>query len=232
MLKRRNAEERGHADHGWLNSYHTFSFADYYDPEHSGFRELLVINEDRVQPGRGFGSHPHRDMEIISFVIEGALEHKDSMGNSSIIVPGEIQRMTAGTGVVHSEFNSSDRDLVHFLQIWIKPGQQGLSPGYDQKRYSERIKPGELTLIASQNGLEDSVLIHQDVNIYLAKLEEGDSLDYSMGLQRHVWIQMIQGGVDLNGIPLEISDGLAASDESLLKITAKQSSQLLLFDLG
>ena len=177
MIAIRKSEERGHADHGWLNSYHSFSFANYYDPQHMGFKTLRVINEDRVQANQGFGTHSHRDMEIISYVLEGALEHKDSMGTSSIILPGEVQVMSAGTGVTHSEYNHSKTDSVHFLQIWITPNQKGLEPRYEQKMYSAEEKHGNLRLIASQDGRDGSVTIHQDANLYASLLDAGQQVD-------------------------------------------------------
>ncbi len=232
MITTRQSNDRGHANHGWLDSYHTFSFSSYYDPRHMGFRDLRVINEDRVQPGAGFPTHSHQDMEIISYVIEGALEHKDSMGNSSIIRPGEVQRMTAGTGVTHSEYNQSKEEKVHFLQIWIKPAQYAIPPGYEQKNFSDSAQPGELTLVASQDGRFNSVTVHQDVNLYVGKLESGAASDYQVPQGRHVWVQVVRGAIDVNGLELNVSDGAAISEEKQLRFEAKASSEFLVFDLN
>lgn len=232
MITIRKAEERGHANHGWLNSYHTFSFADYYDPNHMGFRSLRVINEDRVQANRGFGAHPHRDMEIFSYVLEGALEHKDSMGNSSVIRPGEVQIMSAGTGIVHSEYNHSQNDLVHFLQIWIVPNQKALAPRYDQKMFSKEDKQGKLRLIVSQDGREGSVIVHQDANIYTSLLDAGQQVDYQIKPNRHTWVQVVKGSIDLNGKLLSTGDAAAISEENKLVLSAKANSEILLFDLA
>ena len=232
MLHIRKAAERGHADHGWLNTWHTFSFADYHDPQFMGFRGLRVINEDRVQPGEGFGTHPHRDMEIISYVIDGALEHKDSMGNGTVIRPGEVQRMSAGTGITHSEFNHSSKELVHFLQIWILPDTKGLEPGYEQTFFSDEDKRGRLRLVASKDGRDGSLTIHQDAALYDSILEEGMKIDYPVPAGRHLWLQVVCGAVNVNGVSLGQSDGAAISDEALLKIIAEKDSELLLFNLG
>ena len=232
MLQIRKAAERGHADHGWLDTRHTFSFADYYDPCHMGFRVLRVINEDRVHPGEGFGTHPHRDMEIISYVLEGALEHKDSMGNGTVIRPGDVQRMSAGTGITHSEFNHSSNELVHFLQIWILPDTKGLKPGYEQKFFADEEKRGRLRLVASNDGRDGSLTIHQDAVLYDSLLEEGMEVDYPVQAGRHVWLQVVRGAVNVNGVSLGQSDGASISDEALLKIIAKKDSELLLFNLG
>ena len=232
MLHIRKAAERGHADHGWLNTWHTFSFADYHDPQFMGFRGLRVINEDRVQPGEGFGTHPHRDMEIISYVIDGALEHKDSMGNGTVIRPGEVQRMSAGTGITHSEFNHSSKELVHFLQIWILPDTKGLEPGYEQTFFSDEDKRGRLRLVASKDGRDGSLTIHQDAALYDSILEEGMEIDYPVPAGRHLWLQVVCGAVNVNGVSLGQSDGAAISDEALLKIIAEKDSELLLFNLG
>ncbi|MBD1919616.1 pirin family protein [Microcoleus sp. FACHB-831] len=232
MITLRKSEDRGHANHGWLNSYHTFSFANYYDTAHMGFRDLRVINEDRVKEGNGFGAHSHRDMEIISYVLEGALEHKDSMGNSSIIRPGEVQIMSAGTGVTHSEYNHSESDTVHFLQIWILPNGKGLQPRYDQKMYSDEEKHGKLRLIVSQDGRDGSVSINQDVNLYATKLEAGQKIDSAIVPNRHAWVQVIQGQITLNDVVLHTGDGAAVSDESNLVMEAKEAAEILLFDLA
>lgn len=232
MLRVRKASERGHADHGWLNTYHTFSFAGYYDQKHLGFRDLRVINEDRVQPKEGFPTHPHRDMEIITYVLEGALEHKDSMGNGSVIRPGEVQRMSAGTGITHSEYNHSSTDLVHFLQIWILPSKSGVTPSYEQKAFPEQEERGVLRLVASPDGREGSLTIHQDVNLYAALLETGEGLVYRMPAGRHVWLQVARGKVCVNGTELEQSDGAAISDEGQILVTGQKKSEILLFDLA
>lgn len=232
MIRLRKSNERGHADHGWLNTYHTFSFADYYDPQQLGFRALRVINEDRVQPKAGFPTHPHRDMEIITYVLEGGLEHKDSMGNGSVIRPGEVQRMSAGTGITHSEFNHSGTELVHFLQIWIVPEQKGVNPRYEQKVFPDAEKVNRLRLIACRDGREGSVAINQDVNLFAALLEPGAALTYAMPAGRHVWLQVARGSVELNGHPLAQGDGAAVSDEKQLMVAGREKAELLLFDLA
>jgi redox-sensitive bicupin YhaK (pirin superfamily) len=231
MLTIRKAAERGHADHGWLNTYHTFSFADYYDPGNIGFRDLRVINEDQVQSGEGFPTHPHSDMEIITYVLEGALAHKDSMGNGSVIVPGEVQRMSAGTGITHSEFNHSRSDLVHFLQIWILPDREGVTPGYEQKFYPDEEKRGKWRLIASVDGREGSVSIHQDVNLYAALLEAGEVVVHSIPQNRHAWLQVARGQIVVNGQKMSYGDGLAVSREEQLTVSGDVSAEILLFDL-
>ena len=232
MLRIRKASERGHADHGWLNTYHTFSFANYYDPKHMGFRDLRVINEDRVQPKEGFPTHPHRDMEIITYVLEGALEHKDSMGNGSVIRPGEVQRMSAGTGITHSEFNHSGSELVHFLQIWILPNQEGVKPSYEQKVFADEEKLNNLQLVASQDGRKGSVTIHQDVNLYASIIEQNKEVVYHVPAGRHVWLQVARGSVELNGNRLDSGDGAAVSNEDYLTITGKVKADVLIFDLA
>jgi len=231
MIDIRKADERGHANHGWLDSHHTFSFASYYDPAHMGFRDLRVINEDRVAPGAGFGEHPHRDMEIISYVIDGALEHRDSMGNSSVIKPGEIQRMSAGTGVVHSEYNHSRSERVHFLQIWIETAKKGIQPGYEQKRFDNRLEPGKLTLIAANDGRADAITVHQDVNIYAGKLSEGNATTVTLPEGRHAWVQVVRGELVLEGHTLSESDGAAISNLTNFGIKATTDSEFLVFDL-
>ncbi|HMJ13861.1 MAG TPA: pirin family protein, partial [Polyangiaceae bacterium] len=213
MFKVRPAAERGHAQHGWLDSHHTFSFADYYDPKHMGFRALRVINEDRVAPGKGFGTHAHRDMEIISHVLEGALEHKDSLGTGSIIRPGDVQRMSAGTGVRHSEFNASNRELVHFLQIWIVPAKQGISPGYEQKSFSDAEKSGRLCIVASPDGRDGSVTLHADALLYVGRFGAGESAELPLSTGRHVWVHVARGTVRINGNELGAGDGAALSEE-------------------
>jgi quercetin 2,3-dioxygenase len=231
MITLRQAHERGHAQHGWLESYHTFSFADYYDPRHMGFRALRVINEDRVQPGRGFGTHPHRDMEIISYVLEGALEHKDSLGTGSVITPGEVQRMSAGTGVTHSEFNPSRSELVHFLQIWILPERAGLPPGYEQRAFPAGEKRGKFRLVASRDGREGSVTIHQAVDLYTSVLAPGEAVTHRLAPGRSAWVQVARGAVTLNDTALSAGDGAAVSEETVLTVTAKDQAEVLLFDL-
>lgn len=232
QLAIRKAEERGHANHGWLNTYHTFSFANYYDPRYMGFRHLLVINEDRVKGGRGFGAHGHRDMEIISYVLEGALEHKDSMGEVSVIKPGDVQIMSAGTGIMHSEYNYSDKDLVHFLQIWVLPNEKGLRPRYDQKFYPESEKLNHLRPIASTDGRDGSMIVHQDVNIYASVLEAGHSIVYQGKPDRHVWVQVARGKMMLDDELLEAGDGAAVSGAEYLQLVGKEKAEFLLFDLA
>lgn len=232
MIQIRKANDRGHANHGWLDSHHTFSFASYFEPSQMGFRQLRVINEDRVSPGQGFGTHSHRDMEIISYVVNGALEHKDSMGSKSAIVPGEIQRMSAGTGVTHSEYNQSKKEKVHFLQIWIQPKEHGIKPGYEQKSFADQYRAGELTLVASPDGREGSITVHQDVNLYVGMLQNKQSLRYQSKPGRHVWIQVVRGEITVNGIPLEVSDGAAISEETVLSLKGKADSEFLVFDLA
>lgn len=232
MIILRKSEERGHANHGWLDSYHTFSFANYYDPDYMGFGNLRVINEDRVQAKRGFGTHPHRDMEIITYVLEGALEHKDSIGNGSIIRPGDVQKMSAGTGILHSEYNPSESESVHLLQIWIMPNQRNLRPSYEQKNFSEAEKHNHLRLIASPDGRENSVTVYQDVNLYATVLDAGKNVNHEWKAGREVWLQVVRGEVQLNDIVLGAGDGAAIVDETYLKIDAKTASELLLFDLG
>ena len=232
MIAVRPAAERGHFDHGWLDTYHTFSFASYHDPGHMGFRALRVINEDRVKPGEGFGTHAHRDMEILTWVLEGGLEHKDSMGNGSIIRPGDIQRMSAGTGVTHSEFNPSRETPVHLLQIWLLPGERGLPPSYEEKRFPAETRRGRLRLIAAGDGREGAVTIHQDARLGTALLEPGESVRQALEPGRYAWLQVARGAVRLNGTTLGAGDGAAVSDEAALEITASASAEVLLFDLA
>ena len=227
----RKAEERGHAEHGWLDTYHTFSFAGYYDPEHMGFRSLRVINDDKVAPGGGFGTHPHRDMEIITYVLSGALEHKDSMGNGRIIKPGEVQYMAAGTGVQHSEFNPSEKEPVHLLQIWIQPDRKGAKPRYEEKSIV-KAKTGALNLVASKSGRDGSIAINQDAELYVAKLAPGDKVTHALRSQRHAWVHVAQGEVTLNGQRLRSGDAAALSDEAGIDLSANGDSQILLFDLN
>src|SRR4028118_36335 len=232
MITIRKAEDRGHANHGWLNSYHTFSFANYYDPKHMGFRALRVINEDRVSPGAGFGTHGHSDMEIITYVLEGSLENKDSIGTGSVIQPGEVQRMSAGKGIRHSEFNHSKTESVHFLQIWLLPDTKDLPPSYEQRNFSPAKNPGKLHLVAARNGREGAVTVHQDVDLYAAVLEPGDRISHTLQPQRHGWIQVARGAITLNGLPLDKGDGAAISQETDVVIEATTDAEILLFDLA
>jgi redox-sensitive bicupin YhaK (pirin superfamily) len=231
MIVKRPAAERGHFDHGWLDTSHTFSFAGYHDPAHMGFRTLRVINEDRVTGGKGFGAHSHSDMEIVTYVLEGALEHADSMGNRSVIVPGDVQRMSAGTGVTHSEFNPKPDQPVHFLQIWIVPNRRGLAPGYEQKAIPEKEERGVLRLVASRDGRDGSVTIHQDVDLYASRLAPGEHVEHALRPNRHAWLQMVSGTLDLNGTALAAGDGAAVTRETALKMTARAPTHFLLFDL-
>lgn len=232
MLKLRPGAERGHADHGWLDTHHTFSFADYYAPAHMGFRRLRVINEDRVQPGRGFGTHPHRDMEIISYVLAGALEHKDSMGNGSVIRPGEVQRMSAGTGVTHSEYNHSKTELVHFLQIWLLPTRTGLKPSYEQKAFPETQRAGRLCLIAAPDGRDGSVTIHTDALVYAGSFAKAESAELSLAPGRHAWVHVARGALSVNGQTLSAGDGAALSEEPAVRIEGLDAGEVLVFDLA
>jgi quercetin 2,3-dioxygenase len=228
MIQIRPRNERGHFDHGWLNTYHTFSFDQYYDPRHMGFRALRVINEDRVAPAKGFGTHPHRDMEIITYILEGALEHKDSMGTGSIIRPGEVQRMSAGTGVTHSEFNPSRTQPVHLLQIWILPEAKGIEPSYEQKQFAIEMR-GKLQLIASRNPEIGAVKIHQDVDLFAAILD-GQRVTHTLRAGRYAWLQVARGSIELNGTKLDAGDGAAISEVSNLEISG--SGEALVFDLN
>lgn len=233
MITVRKAVERGHADHGWLNSWHTFSFAEYYDPEHMGFGPLRVINDDTVAGGGGFPPHPHRDMEIISYVIDGALEHQDSMGNGSVIKPGDVQRMSAGTGVRHSEFNASKSDPVHFLQIWIIPERPGLPSGYEQKFFGEEEKRGNLRLVASPDGSDGSVRIRQDVRLYATIVGGDTAVTHTLAPGRKAWLHVVKGSAELNGKQLDAGDGVAIEgEESALSLTSKATGELLLFDMA
>ena len=232
MITIRKAQERGHANHGWLDSFHTFSFADYYDPGEMGFGTLRVINEDRVAPGKGFGKHPHRDMEIISYVLEGALEHKDSMGTGSVIRPGDVQRMSAGTGVLHSEMNPSPDEPVHFFQIWLLPAKRGIEPTYEQKRFEDAEKQGRLKLVATQDAREGTVTINQDVDLYAGVFAPGDAAHLPMRPGRHAWVQVARGNVTLNGTPLSQGDGAAVSEEAALDLSATSAAEVIVFDLA
>lgn len=232
MITIRPAHARGAANFGWLDSRHTFSFGEYYDPKHMGFADLRVINEDKVSPGRGFGTHGHRDMEIISYVLEGALEHKDSIGTGSIIRPGDVQRMSAGTGIRHSEYNASQIDPVHFLQIWILPEQEGIDPGYEQKSFTAGDKQGKLLLVGSRDGRDGSITIHQDVSLYAGCLTAGDAIKHELAVGRVAWLQVARGAVELNGHMLTAGDGAAMTQEpQLLLKGTDQDAEVLLFDL-
>lgn len=232
MIAIRRAEARGHADHGWLDTRHTFSFASYHDPRWMGFRALRVINEDRVEPGQGFPTHGHRDMEIMSYVLAGALAHEDSMGNGSVIRPGDVQRMTAGTGVRHSEFNASATELVHFLQIWIEPAQPGLEPGYEQRSYPDAEKRGRLRLIASPDGRDGSVTIHQDALVHATLLPPGEEVTHALGRDRHAWVHVARGAILVNGAAMKHGDGAAVSGEPSLALTGREAAEVLLFELA
>jgi redox-sensitive bicupin YhaK (pirin superfamily) len=231
MMQVRKSCERGHANHGWLDTYHTFSFADYYDPEQMGFGPLRVINEDRVEPGQGFGTHGHRDMEIITYVLDGGLQHRDSLGNGSVIRTGDVQRMSAGTGVLHSEFNASPRDPVHFLQIWIEPSARGVRPGYEQRHFAAEDRRGRLRLIASPDGCDASVTIHQDARVYAVDLGVDQAVAHPLAAGRRGYVHVARGAVTLNGTPLEAGDGARLVDETALNLSALQESQVLFFDL-
>ena len=231
MMKVRKANERGHAEHGWLDSYHTFSFANYYDPQWMGFRSLRVINDDLVMPGMGFGKHPHRDMEILTYVLSGALEHKDSMGNGRVIRAGDLQYMAAGTGVQHSEFNPAKDEAVHFLQIWIQPDRQGVAPRYAEKSFSN-APAGKLHLVTSKAGRDGSIAIHQDAELWLAKLEAGNRVSHNLGRGRQAWVHVAEGEVALNGKKLEGGDGAALTEPGALELSAAKPAQVLLFDLN
>jgi redox-sensitive bicupin YhaK (pirin superfamily) len=232
MIAVRKAADRGHANHGWLDSFHTFSFADYYDPAEMGFGTLRVINEDRVAPGMGFGKHPHRDMEIISYVLEGALEHKDSLGTGSVIRPGDVQRMSAGTGVFHSEFNASPDELVHFLQIWIEPNRRGVAPGYEQKSFSTEDKKGRLRLIVSPDGADGSVQIHQDARVYAGVLDGDDAASYVLENGRSAYLHVARGAIQVNGTPLKAGDGAKITGERELRLAQGEGAEVLLFDMA
>jgi redox-sensitive bicupin YhaK (pirin superfamily) len=231
MVEIRRSEDRGRADHGWLKSFHSFSFADYHDPDHMGFGALRVINEDRVQPGMGFGTHGHRDMEIISYVLEGALEHKDSMGNGSVIRPGAVQRMSAGTGVLHSEYNPSPEELVHFLQIWIEPGVRGIRPGYEERQFDAAARRGRLRLIASPDGREESVTIHQDAMLFAGLFDGDESAVHALAPGRRAYVHLARGEARVNGRQLGAGDALKVSAEREIRIESGAGAEVLLFDL-
>lgn len=232
MLNPRRSNERGHADHGWLNTYHTFSFGSYRDSQHMGFRSLRVMNEDRVAPGQGFGTHAHDNMEIVSYVLEGALEHKDSMGNGEVLQPGEFQRITAGTGITHSEFNPSKTEPVHFYQIWLLPDRENLEPSYEQRHFDDGELANSLRVVASPDGRDGSLTIHQDASIFLSKLSEGQSVKHSFESGRFGWLQVLRGGVIADGVELATSDGAAISGMSEIEFQADSDSELLFFDLA
>ena len=231
MLQIRHSEERGAANHGWLNSHHSFSFGSYHDPKHMGFGPLLVINEDRVTPGQGFGTHGHRDMEIIAYVLDGALEHKDSMGTGSVLHYGDVQRMSAGSGVRHSEFNHSQTDGLHFLQIWIQPNVTGIAPSYEEKHFSPETKQGKLRLVASSDGRQGSVLIHQNASIYASIMQEGDALEHALDEGRTAYVHLIRGSLVVNGTPLKAGDALKLTQETKVTLANAEDAEFLLFDL-
>jgi hypothetical protein len=232
MINKRPAEQRGHANHGWLDTYHTFSFAHYYDPEHMGFRKIRVINDDTVQPGQGFGTHGHRDMEIVSYVLEGALEHRDSMGTGSVLRAGDVQRMTAGTGVTHSEFNHSKDQSLRFLQIWILPEHDGLTPGYEEITVPDAEKTNTLRKIVSPEGDDGGLKIHQDVTLYAGRLDPGAKVAHDLKQGRHAWVQVANGSLALNGERLRRGDGAAVSDVRNLELEGIEKTEVLLFDLA
>jgi len=231
MITIRKSTERGAANHGWLDARHTFSFADYYDPEHSGFRALRVINEDRVAPKMGFGMHPHRDMEIITYVIGGALQHRDSMGHSAVMRGGDVQRISAGTGILHSEVNASDKEPVHLLQIWLHPDHKNAKPAYAEKSFA-KVEAGRLHLVASKAGRDGSLSINQDTDLWFGKLGAADFTKHQLATGRHAWLQVISGDLDVNGETLHAGDAAQVSDETALRLTAKSPADFLLFDLN
>lgn len=230
MLQLRKSEDRGFANHGWLKSHHTFSFANYYDPAHMGFNSLRVINEDWIDGGKGFGAHPHNDMEIITYVTQGALEHQDSMGNKAVIRPGEVQTMTAGTGIVHSEF-ARPGEQVHLFQIWIMPNKRGLTPGYGQKSFEKELAEQRLVLVVSNSGRDGSIAINQDADLHVARLDKGKSLQFEARAGRNLWIQMIRGRMEINGSSISEGDGMTVTDPQLLKMQTLEDSEFMLFDL-
>jgi redox-sensitive bicupin YhaK (pirin superfamily) len=232
MIRVRRSEERGHANHGWLRSMHTFSFAGYWDPRHMGFRSLRVINEDRVAPGAGFPRHPHRDMEILSYVVDGALEHADTIGTGSVIRPGDVQRMSAGRGIAHSEYNASREEPVHFLQIWIEPGELGIAPGYEQKRFDDEEKRDRLRLVASNDGRDGSITIHQDAALYASLLSPGAKVEHSLAPTRGAWVQVVRGAVKVDGELLRAGDAAAIEAAERFAIEGVEDAELLVFDLA
>ncbi len=231
MIRLRKSQDRGHFVSDWLDSYHTFSFATYHDPEHMGFRSLRVINEDRVAPEGGFPLHPHKEMEILSFVLEGTLKHKDSLGHEELIHAGEVQRISAGTGIMHSEYNPSGTDSVHFLQIWILPDEQGLTPAYESKVFEPK-EPNSLQLLASKDGRDGSVVVHQDVSLYSGELDIDHALEYRLDTGRHAWLQITAGELEVAGQLTSAGDGVAISDETVIGLVAPERARFLLFDLG
>jgi redox-sensitive bicupin YhaK (pirin superfamily) len=232
MITVRRSAERGFADHGWLKSYHSFSFADYYDPKHMGWGNLRVINEDRIAPGTGFGTHGHRDMEIVSYVLDGALAHKDSMGNGASMRPGDVQRMSAGRGVMHSEYNHAPKETTHFLQIWILPDEQGIAPGYEQKHFDGASKRGQLRLVASPDGRDGSVRLHADASLYAGLLDGDESAEVKVDPARKAYLHVVRGSVQANGQALATGDALMLSDESALKLSHGREAEVLVFDLA
>lgn len=232
MIRIRPANERGHADHGWLETYHTFSFANYYDPQHMNFRSLRVINDDRIAGGGGFPMHPHRDMEIVSYVVEGALEHRDSMGNGSVIRPGDVQRMSAGTGVTHSEFNPSDTEGMRLLQIWIEPASAGIEPSYEQRQFTEEDRKGRLRVVASPDGADGSVTVNTDARIFAALLRPEDSVTHEIADGRGVWVQVVRGNIRLDDEVLSEGDGATVEQQASIQIEGESDSEILLFDLA
>ena len=232
MITIRKARERGHASHGWLDTWHSFSFADYFDPEQMGYSSLRVINDDRVAPGAGFPTHPHRDMDIVTYVLAGALEHKDSMGNGTVIRPGEVQRMSAGTGIRHSEFNASPNEEVHLLQIWIMPEKNGITPGYEQKFFDDAEKLGKLRLVASPDGSEGSVTIHQDARLYAGLIEPEHPAEHALPPGRRAYLQVARGATQVNGLTMEAGDGARIEGETGLHLKSASSAEILLFDLA
>ncbi len=232
MISLRQSRERGYADHGWLKSFHSFSFAGYYDPQHMGWGNLRVINEDRIAPGTGFGTHGHRDMEIVSYVMSGALAHHDSMGNVQTIIPGEVQRMSAGTGVRHSEFNHAPESVTHFLQIWIEPDQAGIAPGYEQKSFAEADKRGRLCLVASRDGAQGSVTIHADARLYAGLFDGAESAELALDPARKAYVFLVRGSLSVNGEPLQAGDAALLADEALLRLEQGADAEVLVFDLA
>ncbi len=231
MLTLRRNAERGQGRYGWLDTRHTFSFNDYHDPRNMGFRALRVMNEDWIAPGKGFGTHGHRDMEIVTYVLEGALAHKDSLGNGSVLRPGEFQRMTAGTGIEHSEFNPSETEPVHLYQIWLFPERRGLVPSYDQRAFPDEERDGKLRVVASPDGRDGSLTIHQNALVCLGTIAAGARVPYELGPGRHAWVQVLRGSIEINGVALAVSDGAAVSEERGLDLLARQASEVMLFDL-
>lgn len=232
MITLRKSEERGHFEHGWLNMYHTFSFNNYYDQEYMGFLQLRVINQDLVQGGRGFGMHPYRDMEIVTYVLEGAMVHKNNLGTELVTYPGEVQRMSAGTGIMHSEFNYSQTGPVHVLQIWLLPQEKAITPSYEQRAFDTEEKRGKLRLIAARDGRDGAVTVHQDVDLFVTLLEPGEQVTHQLKLNRHAWVQVVRGAGKLNGVSLKAGDGAAVSEEKVLEIRATDVSEILLLDLA